>query len=855
MRLLVEACSKSVILLLTIATLMCSCQQNLTTLKAKSKRYDMKMIFEVLDVDQHKSQVSWSLINQGNLSLPASGWAVYFNQLANNVDSASVPSMIAFEQMAGDFHRMSPTESFSAIAPNDTITFTYQINTPMLRTSFLPAGVYIAYDDDQSYDMIEAEHMPLNRTLYSEYNPPTAASRFRENMATTLLPEVNLTTVIPRPNSFMSNGQVLTYNESVNIVVDESFQTEAEILSAYLQEVFTGPINIINSTNADTDGRILLVKLPDEALAKEAYTLQVKDDGITLQASHAAGMFYALQSLRQLIDIQDYAELDDRLTVTNVRIDDAPRFAYRGLHLDVARNFHSKETVLKILDLMAMYKLNVFHFHLTDDEGWRIEIDGLPELTTIASRRGHTTDESDHIYPAYGSGPDPDESYGSGYYSRADFIEILQYAHERHIEVIPEIDLPGHMRAAIIAMTNRYHKYMDQGNEAAAMEYLLEDFDDKSEYLSAQQYDDNAMCVCRESAFTFITRIVDDLAAMYKEADAPFTTFHSGGDEVAYGAWHKSPVCQEFIKNNPDLNSPDDLHAYVLKRFKKILAKHDLISAGWEEILLKHGKEGHQGTDINEDLIGENVRAYVWNAVWGWGREDMAYKLANSGFPVVLCNSAQLYLDMAYNTDPEEIGLSWSGFSDTKSAYDVVPYDLYKTAKVEDYDSFIKGKVALTAEGRNNILGVQGQIWSETLRDEESLFYMMFPKFISLAERAWSEEEPWESSSREDIFTSQARSWNELLNTIGQKDLPRLDRIHGGIPYRIPLPGAVVDNGILKANVKFPGLDIRYTTDGSEPTVSSQLYEGPVQISGKEVKLKTFNSTGRSSRTSTVLRG
>ncbi len=815
------------------------------------------MIYEVLDVDgdQGKSQVSWTLINQGAQSLPASGWAVYFSQLANNVEAASVPSEISFEQMAGDFHRMSPTADFTAVAPGDSLSFTYQINTPMLRTSFLPAGVYIAYDDDQSYDLIDAVHVPLNKSLYAEFNPPTAASRFQDNKDISLLPEFNLSTVIPRPNSFMRNGQVLHYNGSINIVADPAFEGEAEILAGYLKDLFTGQINIKSSKDAGFNNGIFLMKLPDDSMAREAYGLQVREDGITLQASQSTGMFYALQSLRQMIQPSDYAKRDDKLSISNARIKDAPRFGYRGLHLDVARNFHSKETVLKILDLMAMYKLNVFHFHLTDDEGWRLEIDGLPELTTIASRRGHTVDERDHVYPAYGSGPDPDDSYGSGYYSRADFIEILQYAHERHIEVIPEIDLPGHMRAAIKAMTSRYHKYMDQGNEEAAMEYLLEDFDDESEYRSAQQYDDNAMCVCRESAFNFITRIVDDLAAMYEEADAPFTTFHSGGDEVAYGAWQKSPVCQEFIKNNPDLDTADDLHAYVLKRFKTILAKHDLISAGWEEILLKHGKEGHQGTDINDDLIGENVRAYVWNAVWGWGREDMAYKLANKGFPVVLCNSAQLYLDMAYNTDPEEIGLSWSGFSDTKSAYDVIPFDLYKAAKVDDYDSFIKGKVALTAEGKKNILGVQGQIWSETLRDEASLFYMMFPKFISLAERAWSKEDLWESSTREDIFTSQAQSWNHMVNTIGQRDLPRLDRLHGGIPYRIPLPGAVINNGMLEANVKFPGLQIRYTTDGTEPTVESPLYERPVQVSGKEIKLKTFNSVGRSSRTSTVLKG
>ena len=837
--------------------LILACQLETELSKSSTKRHDLKMIYEVLDVDGDagNSQVKWTLINQGSQRFPASGWGIYFNQLANNVETASLPEAISFKNMAGDYHRLSPTDLFSDIAGGDSMVLFYQINTPLLRQSFFPAGVYIAYDEDNSYDRIEAVNISPDKSLYSEFSPPTAASRFSDNENIKLLPELNLTTVIPRPASFTRDGEILNYNGSVNIVADDLFTKEASILSGYLADIFTGKINIKNNDDTGSNNEIYLMKLPEGSMSKEEYGLQVRQDGITLQASHKAGMFYGLQSLRQMIEPEDYAKADDKLSISHAIIKDAPRFDYRGLMLDVSRNFHGKETVFKILDLMAMYKLNVFHFHLTDDEGWRLEIEGLPELTTIASRRGHTVDEKDFVYPAYGSGPDPDDSYGSGHYSREDFIEILQYANDRHIEVIPEIDLPGHMRAAIKAMTSRYYKYMDLGNEEAALEYLLEDFDDESVYKSAQQYTDNAMCVCRESAFNFITRVVDDLASMYGEAGAPFTTFHSGGDEVAYGAWQKSPVCQAFIAKQSGLNSADDLHAYVLNRFKKILAKHDLISAGWEEILLKHGSEGHQGTDINDDLIGENVRAYVWNAVWGWGREDMAYKLANKGFPVVLCNSAQLYLDMAYNTDPEEIGLSWSGFSDTKSAYDVIPYNLYQTAKVDDFDSFIKGKEMLTLEGKKNILGIQGQIWSETLRDEASLFYMMFPKFISLAERAWSAEDEWESSDREDVYNTQARSWNYLVNTIGQRDLKRLDHIQGGVPYRIPLPGAVINNGLLEANVKFPGMDIRYTTDGSEPTAESALYQGPVQVDGKEIKLKTFNSVGRSSRTSTVLKG
>jgi hexosaminidase len=192
----------------------------------------------------------------------------------------------------------------------------------------------------------------------------------------------------------------------------------------------------------------------------EAYEVSIDLAGIDIVGVDAAGVFYGIQSLRMLLPLDAYREARTSINVPAVTMSDAPRFPYRGLHLDVSRNFQPKEAVLRLFDLMALYKLNTFHFHLTDDEGWRLAIDGLPELTEIGGRRGHTTDEREHLIPSYGSGPDPDPavSYGSGWYSRADFIEMLQYAHERHIEVIPEVDVPGHARAAIVAMKERHRR-------------------------------------------------------------------------------------------------------------------------------------------------------------------------------------------------------------------------------------------------------------------------------------------------------------------------------------------------------------------------------------------------------------
>ncbi len=802
---------------------------------------------EVQEVSLEKSTsiVNWTIVNKDNKALAKSGWTIYFNQIAMIIEDGSTDVGLVVENVKGDYQRIYPDSTFNGLNVGDSISFIQKINYPILRKTFVPSSVYIAYDNGKTAPINNVHYVPFSDEVKQHLRSPTSADIYNKNELLSLKAKADILPISPKPKSYVQTEGTVDFTGKINILSSDFFDKEANQLKDYLSEVFTGTISITALSDNDTGKTIKLIQSPDIA-KPSSYLLDVSQEGVSISASHQQGIFYGIQSLRHLIANENYANPSADLSIQNAQVKDEPRFGYRGLMIDVSRNFHSKEAILKSLDLMAFFKLNKFHFHLTDDEGWRLEIDGLPELTDIGSRRGHTTDESDMLYPFYSSGPNADDSYGSGYYTKEDFIEILQYANDRHIEVIPEIDLPGHMRAAIIAMTARYNSLKASGNETGAMEYLLEDFDDESEYSSAQGYNDNAMCICRESAFTFIEKVVDELVNLYNDAGVPIDVFHSGGDEVAYGAWQKSPVCKKFIAETDGLDSTDDLHAYTLNRLKTILAKHDLISAGWEEILLKHGAEGHNTTEINTDFIGDNVRAYVWNAIWGGGREEMAYKLANLGYEVVISNSAQLYLDMAYNTDPEETGLSWSGYTDTKSAFDLVPLDIYKTAGVADIDNFVKGKTPLTEKGKKNILGIQGQIWSETITNEERLFYMMFPKLISVAERAWSAEQPWEAAPANSILNVQKIYWNDFTNTVGNYVLPKLDV--EDVRYRVPPPGAIVENGQLKANTLFPGLTIRYTTDGSEPTIQSSEYKSPITISDKVLALKTFTTNGRSSR-------
>ncbi len=262
--------------------------------------------------------------------------------------------------------------------------------------------------------------------------------------------------------------------------------------------------------------------------------------------------------------------------------------------------------------------------------------------------------------------------------------------------------------------------------------------------------------------------------------------------------------------------------------------------------------------DANRNrFLGQKFQCYVWNNVWGWGQEDVAYRLANAGVNVVLCNATHLYFDLAYDKQPQEPGYYWAGFVETKTAYSFAPMNyLAKTRKdIYGHDialESINRRVRLTEEGKHHILGIQGQLWGENLKGQEQLEYMALPKLIALAERAWAAEPEWISDENPVTWPIKFRqSWSAFASQLGFRELPRLDFLQGGFNYRIPDAGAVIEDGVLKANVALPGLAIRYTTDGSEPDANSPLYTDPVSV-GTTARVKIFTSTGRAGRSCTV---
>ena len=505
---------------------------------------------------------------------------------------------------------------------------------------------------------------------------------------------------------------------------------------------------------------------------------------------------------------------------------------------------------------MSMYKLNKLHFHFSEDDAWRVEIPALPELTTVGVQRGHTLDSKEYMPSAYGSGGDIN-NIQSSYYTRKDYIEILQHAKSKFIEVIPEIETPGHARAAIKAMDARYRRLMNEGKPDEAKQYLLSDPEDKSVYLSAQNFRDNVMCVAQPGVYNFVATTVDAFISMHNEAGMPLKTIHVGGDEVPQGVWEKSPIAQNLLKTLPKdkYRQTSDLWLYYWDKVYNILKQRNLYLSGWEEIGMRESKvDGNRVMMVNPEFANNNFHTYVWNTVVGWGAEDLPYRLANGGYKVILCPVSNVYFDLSYQKDFNEVGYYWGGFVDIDKPFYFIPYDYLKNTTVDRFGvpidpKILQGKDKLTDYGKTNIVGMQGELWSENIRTAEDLEYLAFPKMFGLVERAWAADPEWATTNDATKAKSlYSNAWSQFVNVVGKQELTKLNYYQGGANFRIPTVGAKQMNGTIHANIQLPGLTIRYTNDGTEPSLNSKQYVQPIADKGV-IKLRAFDSKGRGGRT------
>ena len=815
----------------------------------------------------------FELVNNGDLLLTNKNWALFFNMAPRQLLSPETPQPATLHHINGDWYKLVPGENFSLL-PGNSVTINYRGVEAVIKETDRPLGLYFVFYDDAGLEkeIVEvsdyewssfADADQINRNAADEDPIPTAEWTYKNNLNISGGSD-SAVRIVPSPIKLTTTAGAWNVTPDMEILFQSGLENEAKYLASYLKDVTGHEFNTVTTTSAKNSISLQIAKRGN-ANQKEAYSLEVAENGVRITGSDAAGVFYGIQSLRSLIPIDAYQNKSASFSLPLVKIDDAPRFGFRGLHLDVSRNFQTKETILRVLDLLSFYKINRFLFYTTEDEGWRLEIEDLPELTEVGAQREHTSGkETAVLHPAYGSGPfaKAENKFGHGYYSRKDFIEILKYANERHIKVIPEVNFPGHARAAIKAMEARYERLMKEGKETEANEYRLIDPDDSSVYLSAQGYKDNVVSVARESVFHFYEKVVDEITEMYAEAGLKLDVFHTGGDEVPEGAWTKSPLAAELMRQHPEIRDPKNLQSYFFRELIKRLEKRNLEIHGWEEVALMKTPQGPYTP--NPEFANRKVVPYIWNNIFDY--PDLGYRLANAGYNVVLCNVSNFYFDLAYSKDPKEPGLYWAGFVDTRDAWTFAPFDMFKTTnknalgqnldlETGNMTAGAKSKIIvehLKAEARKNILGIEAQIWSETIKGGEMLEYYMLPKLIGFAESAWASERKWETiNGKVEREARIQQEWNGFANTMAKKELPRLSYLNGGYNYRIPPPGAIVENGMLKANSELPGLIIRYTTDGTEPSVTSTQYNGPVEISGK-VLLKSFDGAGKSSSTASV---
>jgi len=850
---------------LLLGTLLSNCNQ---TKNDYSSAKNIKVKWELVSNFTSEDGVfktRFILENNSNFEL-TNNWKLFFNSIPRHLLPPDSPQAGVVEHINGDWHQLIPAADFS-LKQNESVEVSYKGYSYLIKEGNGPIGVYfVFYNDDGSENQIvevDCEILPftkpeqINRTKDDLVPIPTPEYRYHNNQNVSLLPKEQLLKIVPSPVEIKISKKSVQVDNNWVITSDKNLNNEAELLTEKLKSI--SGLTLKPSNNSTSRNQIIL-KTGDievNGIKKEAYHLNIGDKNIEIIGSDAAGVFYGIQSLLALIPLDVLKKQNKKIEFQQLSITDAPRFGYRGVHFDIARNFQNKETILKTIDIISFYKLNKFFLYLADDEGWRLEIPGLPELTKIGGERKHTRSINDAVlHPAYGSGPIAygKNSNGSGYISKSDFIKILKYAKERHIEVIPGFNLPGHARAAIKSMEARYNRLMAEGKETEANEYRLIDPNDKSVYRSAQSYKDNVVSIANESTYKFSKKVIDEIALMYKEAGLKLEEIHTGGDEVPSGAWTASPLAAKIMKENPEYKNPKNLQAYFFKRLLKTLENDNYKIHGWEEVSLLKNPDGSYST--NPEFVGKNIIPHVWNNIFEYGNMDLAYRIANAGYELVLCPASNFYLDDAYDKDPKESGAYWSMFANARNTWTFAPYNMYNTTNHTTYgreikESEYKGLEQLKTEAKKNILGLQAQLWSEEIKGRDVLEYRMFPKMFGFIECTWAKERVWETIKNK---TEQQKvmdfEWNIFANTLAQKELPRLSYLNNGYNYRIPLPGAVIKDGKLLANIEFPGLELRYTTDGSEPDINSNLYVAPISIKEKGIaKIKAFDKSGKSSRT------
>ncbi len=483
-------------------------------------------------------------------------------------------------------------------------------------------------------------------------------------MLSTLVMGQNFPPIIPIPNQIEQKDGSFILQKEVNIKASEGLEFERRFLQSLLEQ-YVEPSGESLPMN---DERVITLQIDGQDVKeKGAYSLEITPAKITISASNGAGIFYALQSLQQLL----VASEDGKLPV--IKITDSPRFEWRGMHLDVSRHFFNVEEVKKYLDYMALYKMNNFHWHLTEDQGWRIEIKAFPKLTEIGAWRKGT------LIGKPGSGEYDKIRYG-GFYTQEEIKEVVAYAKERYINVVPEIEMPGHSLAALAA----YPQLSCTGGpfEVAQSWGVFHD----------------VYCAGNEEVFTFLESVMDEVLELF-----PSEYIHIGGDESPKKRWEACEKCQKRITEE-GLADEHEFQSYFIQRMERYLNAKGRKIIGWDEIL--------------EGGLAPNA------AVMSWRGTEGGIAAAKESHYVVMSPGSPCYFDHYQVEDTSDEPLAIGGYNPLSKVYAYEPIPQALNAK--------KGKF---------ILGAQGNVWTEYMKDFKQVEYMALPRMLALSEVLWSQPE------------------------------------------------------------------------------------------------------------------
>ncbi len=492
--------------------------------------------------------------------------------------------------------------------------------------------------------------------------------------------EVNMPekySVIPKPAELvMARGSFVIDAKTELTVSPLNDQTvlPADFLAGMLRKSASVPMPVKEGAG---EGRNRIIMIIDTTASEksEGYTLSVTNRNIVLKSPSAAGLFRGVQTIRQMLppEVETEGGLagEAAATVPGCYIEDAPRFSYRGMHLDVSRHFFTVEEVKRYLDIMALHKFNVFHWHLTDDQGWRIEIKKYPELTTVGSQRSETL---------VGHGGRPpftfDGTPHGGYYTHEQVKEIVKYASDRFITVIPEIEMPGHAVAALAS-----YPWLSCTGKRLDVQTRWGVFDD-------------VFCAGKDTVFAFLEDVLDEVTGLF-----PSEYIHIGGDECPKVRWETCPACQKRIRDE-GLEDEHELQSWFITRMENYLSTLGRKIIGWDEIL--------------EGGLAPGATVMSWRGISG------GIQAARMNHDVIMTPTTHMYLDY-YQTEPAGEPLAIGGYLPLERVYSFEP--------LPD---------ELTAEEQKYILGLQGNVWTEYISDISHLEYMAFPRAFAISETGWT---------------------------------------------------------------------------------------------------------------------